>query len=163
MSPTARTSSTKRISGSRCAATANASRICIPVLKCFRGVSRNFSVSAKATISSNFRSISRLVIPRIVPEIGLVIGGESLAERQRRVGVQRVGEQAHHHALVCFGRMAGDGERMFMVVIAVHVGDLQLGFEYGCLEGHGVASVVSKTTKGGWAPRGGDCARVRGE
>ena len=56
-----------RISGSRCAATAKASRTCIPELYRFTGVSRNFSTPEKATISSNLRSISRLVIPRRVP------------------------------------------------------------------------------------------------
>lgn len=32
--------------------------------------------------------------------------------------------------------MLGDGERMVMVVVAVHVGDLQLGFEDGGFYGH---------------------------
>ena len=53
-SPTASTSSTIRISGSRCAATANPRRICIPLLYRFTGVSRKSSISANAAISSNF-------------------------------------------------------------------------------------------------------------
>jgi hypothetical protein len=65
--PTASTSSTTRISGSRCAATAKASRTYIPLLYRLTGVSRNRSTSAKATISSNFFRISALVIPKIAP------------------------------------------------------------------------------------------------
>jgi hypothetical protein len=32
--------------------------------------------------------------------------------------------------------MLGDGERVVMVVVAVHVGDLQIGFEDGGFDGH---------------------------
>ena len=55
------------ISGSRCAATANASRTFIPEEYLLIGVSKNFSTPEKSTISSNFRSISFLCIPKIVP------------------------------------------------------------------------------------------------
>ena len=64
-SPTASTSSTIRISGSRWAATANASRTYMPLLYRLTGVSRNFSTSEKATISSNFFVISARLIPRM--------------------------------------------------------------------------------------------------
>ncbi len=57
-SPTASTSSTSRISGSRWAATAKARRTYIPLEYRFTGVSRNCSTSENATISSNFLSIS---------------------------------------------------------------------------------------------------------
>ena len=67
MSPTASTSSTIRISGSRWAATANASRTYIPLEYRFTGVSRNCSTSANATISSNFAPISVRRMPRIAP------------------------------------------------------------------------------------------------
>jgi hypothetical protein len=33
--------------------------------------------------------------------------------------------------------MLGDSERMVLVVVAVHVGDLQFGFEDGGFNGHG--------------------------
>ena len=67
-SPTARTSSTIRISGSRCAATAKASRTYMPLLYRLTGVSRNRSTPEKSTIASNWRSISRRrLMPRIAP------------------------------------------------------------------------------------------------
>ena len=66
-SPTARTSSTIRTSGSRWAATAKASRTCIPLEYRLTGVSRNGPMSANATISSNFRSISALRMPSTAP------------------------------------------------------------------------------------------------
>ena len=56
-----------RIFGSRWAATANASRMYIPLLYRFTGVSRNFSTSAKATILSNFFLISARLMPRMAP------------------------------------------------------------------------------------------------
>ena len=67
VSPTDNTSSTIRISGSRCAATENASRTYIPLEYRFTGVSRNVSTPEKSTISSNFASISPRFIPRIAP------------------------------------------------------------------------------------------------
>ena len=66
-SPTANTSSTMRISGSRCAATANASRTYIPDEYRFTGVSRKASTSENATISSNLRVISDRRMPRSEP------------------------------------------------------------------------------------------------
>ena len=66
-SPTASTSSTSRISGSRCAATANASRTYIPLEYRFTGVSMNFSTPANSTISGNLRWISRRLIPSTAP------------------------------------------------------------------------------------------------
>jgi hypothetical protein len=48
-------------------ATAKASRTYMPDEKCLTGVSRNFSTSAKATISSNLRLISTRLMPRIAP------------------------------------------------------------------------------------------------
>ena len=66
-SPTASTSSTSRISGSRCAATANASRTYIPLEYRFTGVSMNFSTPENSTIASKRWSISRRFMPRIAP------------------------------------------------------------------------------------------------
>ena len=76
----------------------------------------------------------------------LVIGGESIGKRQGFMGIQGEGEQAHHQALVCFRGVAGESERMIMVVIAVHVGDLHLYLENGCLEGHSITLTVDVKT-----------------
>ena len=67
LGPAASTSSTSRISGSRCAATANASRTYIPLEYRFTGVSMNFSTPANSTISGNLRWISRRFIPSTAP------------------------------------------------------------------------------------------------
>ena len=66
-SPTLRTSSTINTSGSTCAATENPSLANIPEEYRFTGVSMNSSIPEKAMIWSSFDSISRLVMPRIVP------------------------------------------------------------------------------------------------
>jgi len=47
------------------------------------------------------------------------------------MGVQGKGQQTHHHALVGFRRMAGNGQGMIMVVVALHVRDLQIDFKDG--------------------------------
>ena len=54
-------------SGSRCAATANASRTYIPLEYRLTGVSMNFPIPLNSTISSNFALISRRFMPRIAP------------------------------------------------------------------------------------------------
>ncbi len=56
-----------RMSGSRWAATAKASLTYIPEEYRFTGVSRNFSASENATISSNFLFISALRMPNTDP------------------------------------------------------------------------------------------------
>src|SRR2546421_64289 len=66
-SPTDRTSSTTRMSGSRCAATANASRMYMPLEYRFTGVSMNFSTPAQSTIWSNLAEISDPRMPRMAP------------------------------------------------------------------------------------------------
>ena len=68
-SPTARTSSTTRISGSRWAAMAKPRRTIIPEEYRLTGVSTYFATPAKSTISSNLLLISVLVIPMIEPFI----------------------------------------------------------------------------------------------
>ena len=67
-SPTASTSSTSRISGSRWAATANASRTDMPLEYRLTGVSMNCSTPANSTISSNLRCD----LPPLHPEHGAV-------------------------------------------------------------------------------------------
>ena len=54
-------------SGSRCAATANASLTYIPLEYRLTGVSMNLPIPLKSTISSNFALISRRFMPRIAP------------------------------------------------------------------------------------------------
>ena len=66
-SPTASTSSTIKISGLRCAATANARRTYMPLLYRFTGVSRNCATPAKSTMASNCARISAFDMPRIAP------------------------------------------------------------------------------------------------
>ena len=63
--------------------------------------------------------------------------GEPAAEGERLVRVAGEGEQAHHHALVGLGRMAGDRERVVVVVAAVDVRDLEGDLEDGGVLGHG--------------------------
>ncbi len=96
-----------RISGSRCAATANARRTRMPDEYRLTGVSRNFSTSEKATISSNFARISARFMPRMAhldPEI-LVIA-EVLA----------VGDAAFQKK--CLGKM-GDAARSGRTILFV--------------------------------------------
>ncbi|KAF1858298.1 hypothetical protein Lal_00014799 [Lupinus albus] len=60
------------------------------------------------------------------PQGGLFDVEQVLAVGERRVGVQGEGEQADHHALVGFRRMPRDGERVLLVVVAVHVRNVQV-------------------------------------
>jgi hypothetical protein len=55
------------MSGSKCAATENASRTNIPLEYRFTGVSMNFSMPEKSTIVSSLRVISLRFMPRIAP------------------------------------------------------------------------------------------------
>ncbi|MNQ67692.1 hypothetical protein D3C85_822260 [compost metagenome] len=66
-SPTAKTSSITKISGSRKAATAKANRTVIPLLYLFTGVSMYRSQPENSIISSSLEAISFLVIPKIAP------------------------------------------------------------------------------------------------
>src|SRR5690349_20589156 len=50
--------------------------------------------------------------------------------------MQRKREQPHHHALIGFGRMARNRERMIGIIMPVHVCNLQVGFENGCFKSH---------------------------
>jgi len=71
-----------------------------------------------------------------LPQIGLLIVAHAFAEGQQFVGVEREGEQSHHHALVGFRRMPRQRQRVVGVIVAIHVGDLEGGFEDGCFDGH---------------------------
>jgi hypothetical protein len=83
----------------------------------------------------------RLADEAAAPQVGFVHVGHRVGKGQRRLvvladRVQRIGEQAHHQALVVLRRVLGDRQRMGPVVPAVHVGDLQFGLEDGGFEGH---------------------------
>ena len=52
--------------------------------------------------------------------------------------VQHKGQQPHHHAFVGFGRMARQGDCMVLIVVTVHVGDVDRRFENGRVRSHGV-------------------------
>ena len=66
-SPTARTSSIRRTSGSTWTATANPNRMYMPDEYVLTGESMKSSISANSTISSNRSAISRFVSPSITP------------------------------------------------------------------------------------------------
>src|SRR4030081_3727075 len=56
-------------------------------------------------------------------------------------------QQSPHHPFVSLGRMACDGKGMIVVILPIHVGDLQLGFKNGCLQGHGVTLIGELNSK----------------
>ena len=73
-----------------------------------------------------------------LPQIGLLIIAHAFAESQQFVGIKREGEQPHHHALIGFRRMPRQRQRVVGVIVAIHIGDLEGGFEDGCFDGHEV-------------------------
>jgi len=85
--------------------------------------------------------VAQLAGQAVLPEIGLVGVGDAAPEQQRAVvvvgrHVQREGQHPHHHAFVGLRRVAGQRERVVGVEAAVHVGDLERGFEDGGFDGH---------------------------
>ena len=79
----------------------------------------------------------------LAPQVRLVRIAQALAELQMLVRMQCEHQQPHHHAFIGFGRMPRQRQRVVAVVVAIHVGDLKLCFEDGCLEGHsGFYSIV---------------------
>lgn len=78
-----------------------------------------------------------------LPQIGFLVAAQAFAEGQSFIGIERKCEQTYHHALVGFRRVPCHGQCMVGVVVPVHIGDLERGFEYGCLDGHGVFCRVS--------------------
>jgi len=70
------------------------------------------------------------------PQVRVVDVRQPLAERQALVSVEGKSEHPHHHAFGGLGRMAGEGQGMVRVVIAVHVGNLQPGFIDSRFQGH---------------------------
>ncbi len=47
-------------------------------------------------------------------------------------------QHSHHHPLVGFRRMPGDGDRMILIVMPVHVGNLNACFVDSGFESHDV-------------------------
>jgi hypothetical protein len=80
-------------------------------------------------------------------EIRLVFGAQSSTKRQGLMRVPRKGEQADHHTLIRFGRMARQGEHMVSVVVPIYVGNVQSRFENGGVRSHEV--VVSSFQESG--------------
>ena len=71
-----------------------------------------------------------------VPQVGFFVAAHAFAETQQFAGVEREGEQPHHHAFVGFRRMPRQRQRVVGVVVPIHVGDLEGGLEYGCFDCH---------------------------
>ena len=76
-----------------------------------------------------------------LPQVRFVIGAQTFAESQRVTGVPCKSQQPHHHALVGFGRMARQHQRMGRVMAAIRVADVQFGLEDGCVECHELVTV----------------------
>ena len=78
-----------------------------------------------------FRRVARfhperdIAAERVLPQIGLVILTEPAGESQMLICVERESQQAHHHALVRLGWMAGERQVVGLIVAAVQVGYLQ--------------------------------------
>ena len=65
------------------------------------------------------------------PGIRLFFIAEALAELQVFVGIQRERQQPYHQPVVGFGRVLRERQRMILIIVPVHVGDLQVGFVDG--------------------------------
>ena len=75
-----------------------------------------------------------------LPQVRLVVGGKAVAEGQAFAGVERERQHAQHHPLVGLGRVPRDRQRVIGIVVALHVGDLELRLEDGRFQGHRVMS-----------------------
>lgn len=73
-----------------------------------------------------------------LPQRRLVLRADAAAECEGVVCVQRKGQQSHHHAFIGLRRMASQRDGMVFIVLPIHVGDMQRGFEDGGIGGHGV-------------------------
>ena len=66
--------------------------------------------------------------------------------------VQGKGQQPDHHAFIGLGRVACNHHRVVRIDVAVHVGDLQLGFVDGGFQCHGGLSLGKVSVKAGSVP-----------
>lgn len=77
-----------------------------------------------------------------LPEVGLVDIGQALGEFQAAAQlvagqVERKGQHPDHQPLLGLAGVAGEGQVVVAIHMAVHVGDLELGFVDGGFERHG--------------------------
>ena len=72
----------------------------------------------------------------LAPELGFIIGAQSLGELQSLGSVPGKGRQPDHHPLIGFGGVARQREGEVLIQIAIHIRQTDLGLEYGCLESH---------------------------
>ena len=71
-----------------------------------------------------------------LPEFRFVIGAQPFGKFQVIVGIEGEGQQPDHHPLVGFRGMAGNGQMVVGVVVPVHIGDMEGGFEDGGFQCH---------------------------
>ena len=71
-----------------------------------------------------------------LPQVGLVVRAQATPEAQALVRIHREGQQAHHQPLLGFRGMQGQREVVFLVVVPVQIGDLQLDFVDSGFWGH---------------------------
>jgi hypothetical protein len=62
-------------------------------------------------------------------QVGLVVGAQAAPEREAVIRVQRECEQPDHHAIVRFGWVSRDRQRVVTVIAVVDVGNGKLGFK----------------------------------
>ena len=72
----------------------------------------------------------------LAPHIRLFIVGHTLAELQIFMGMHGEGQQSHHHAFIGLRRMTSQCERVILIIVTLHIRDLQIGFEDGCFDCH---------------------------
>src|SRR3978361_1689420 len=56
-------------------------------------------------------------------------------------------QHTDHHAFVVLRRMTRNGEWMALIIMAVHVRNLQIGFENSCFESHRMNTAMLKELK----------------
>lgn len=79
-----------------------------------------------------------------LPQRRLVFRADAAAEQEGVVCVSCEGQQSHHHALIGLRRMTSQRDGMILIVVPIHVGDMQSGFEDGGIGGHGVFELSCK-------------------
>ncbi|MOA43972.1 hypothetical protein D3C78_1661930 [compost metagenome] len=77
------------------------------------------------------------IVQALFPQGRLIHVRQATAEGQLLVVPQGVGDQAHGQAFLGFRRVLGDRETQVLVDVAVQVGEVEIDFVGGRLEGHG--------------------------
>ena len=70
-----------------------------------------------------------LAAQRFLPKVWLVVSADAFREGEPFVGKQRKTGDTQHHALIRFRGMAGNGQVAVIIIVAIHIGDIDLGFE----------------------------------